>query len=177
MDANDASGAKEGPEGLPRVTYHDPCHLSKSMGVSEEPRRILESLSGWEYVEMPEADRCCGNGGTFNLSHYDISLKIGERKRDNIVSVSPSAVATTCPACMLQLMDQLGRKGDLVEVRHVAELYAEDLGLDYKALARGEAPGIHDEPDTHAEPDDTHAGPDSKTPGGDGQKGALGAGA
>jgi glycolate oxidase iron-sulfur subunit len=109
------------------VTYHDPCHLNKSLGVSAEPRELLKSLPGYQFKEMPEADRCCGNGGSFNLFNYPISKKIGQVKRDNIVSVKPSTVATSCPACMLQLMDLLSQNKDDIEVKHVIELYAETL--------------------------------------------------
>jgi glycolate oxidase iron-sulfur subunit len=115
-------------EGGPRrVTYHDSCHLKKSLGVSEEPRAILKSLTGMTFAEMPEADRCCGSGGSFTLSHYDLSKEIGGRKRDNIMSVNPEVVATGCPACMMQIMDMLSQSGAPVEVRHVVELYAETL--------------------------------------------------
>ncbi|MDR2405808.1 MAG: (Fe-S)-binding protein [Deltaproteobacteria bacterium] len=117
---------EDSPE-LPIVTYHDPCHLRKSLNVWEEPREILKSLPAYRYQEMPEAERCCGNGGSFNLSHYDLSLKIGQRKRESIESVSPQVVATSCPACMLQLMDLLSQNHDDIKVRHVLELYAETL--------------------------------------------------
>lgn len=109
------------------VTYHDPCHLRKGLGVHAEPRAILKSIPGLAFKEMPEADRCCGNGGSFNLFHYDLSKKIGQVKRDSIVSVQPEVVATGCPACMLSLMDVLSQNGDQIEVRHVAELYADTL--------------------------------------------------
>jgi glycolate oxidase iron-sulfur subunit len=130
-DFPDRRGVPEpgGGGGAPRrrLTYHDPCHLRRALNVAEEPRRILKSLPDWEYLEMPEADRCCGSGGSFTLLHPDISESIGVRKRTNITSVSPDAVATTCPACMIQLMDMLSRSGDRIEVRHLAELYAESL--------------------------------------------------
>jgi glycolate oxidase iron-sulfur subunit len=109
------------------VTYHDACHLKKGLGVSAEPRAILKSIPGLSYKEMPEADRCCGNGGSFNLFNYELSKKIGQVKRDNIVSVKPDVVATGCPACTLQIMDLLSQNGDQIEVRHVAELYADSL--------------------------------------------------
>jgi glycolate oxidase iron-sulfur subunit len=109
------------------VTYHDPCHLKKALGVGAEPRTILKSIPGYSFKEMPEADRCCGNGGSFNLFNYDLSKKIGQVKRDNIMSVKPEVVATSCPACMLQLMDLLSQNGDPVQVRHVVELYADSL--------------------------------------------------
>ncbi|MDR2199635.1 MAG: (Fe-S)-binding protein [Deltaproteobacteria bacterium] len=112
---------------LPRVVYHDPCHLRKSLGVFEEPRIILKSLPGHLYREAPGAERCCGNGGSFNLAHYDLSFQIARRKRADLISVSPRVAATTCPACMLQLMDVFSREGDAVEVRHVIELYADSM--------------------------------------------------
>ena len=110
-----------------RITYHDSCHMKKSLGVSEQPRDILKSLPGWQFVEMPEADRCCGCGGSFTLYNYDLSKQIGQRKRDNIVSVRPDAVAMGCPACMMQIMDVLSQNNDNIPVKHVIELYAETL--------------------------------------------------
>lgn len=115
----------QGEEGARVVTYHDSCHLKKSLGVSQQPRQILKSVPGWRFVEMPEADRCCGSGGSFTLSHYDLSKDIGQRKRDNIMSVKPDAVAAACPACMMQLMDMLSRNNDGVPVKHVIEIYAD----------------------------------------------------
>ena len=110
-----------------RVTYHDSCHMKKSLGVVEQPRKMLRALPGFELAEMPESDRCCGSGGSFTLAHYDLSKQIGQRKRDNIVSVNPDMVAVGCPACMMQIMDMLSRNGDNIPVKHVIELYAETL--------------------------------------------------
>jgi glycolate oxidase iron-sulfur subunit len=126
------------------LTYHDPCHLRRSMGVWEEPRKILKSLPGYRYLEMPEAERCCGNGGSFNLQHYDISTDIGKRKRDNIVSVKPKVLATSCPACMLQISDMLSQENDKVEVRHVIELYAEYLENRDSFLKSSEGEDVKD---------------------------------
>lgn len=110
-----------------RVTFHDSCHLKKSLGVSAQPRALIRQNPNYELVEMPEADRCCGCGGSFTLFHYDLSKNIGQRKRDNIVSTGASAVATGCPACMMQLSDALSRNKDDVLVKHPIEIYAEML--------------------------------------------------
>ncbi len=105
-----------------RVTYHDPCHLSRGMGVREAPRKILQHLPGIEYVEMEDADRCCGGGGLFSLAHYDLSLKIGQHKVDRIVESGADVVATACPSCQLQLEDLLRRAGSNIQVVHLCEL-------------------------------------------------------
>jgi glycolate oxidase iron-sulfur subunit len=110
-----------------KVTYHDPCHLKKSMKVFEQPRALLKSSSKVEFVEMAEPDRCCGCGGSFNLQHYGLSKDIGKIKRDNIVASGADVVATGCPACMMQISDMLSQHGDKIAVKHVMEIYAETL--------------------------------------------------
>jgi glycolate oxidase iron-sulfur subunit len=109
------------------LTYHDPCHLRKSIGVAAQPRVLLQANSNYKFKEMAEADRCCGCGGSFNLQHYDISASIGKRKRDNIVQSGCETIATSCPACMLQISDMLSQAGDQVKVKHAIEIYAESL--------------------------------------------------
>ncbi len=110
-----------------KVTFHDPCHLKKSLGVATQPRAVVELSPNYSVVEMAEADRCCGCGGSFNLFHYDYSCAIGERKRNNIVDSKANIVATGCPACMMQLEDMLSQHSDNVTVKHSIELYAESL--------------------------------------------------
>ncbi|MGA6925313.1 MAG: (Fe-S)-binding protein [Desulfosarcina sp.] len=110
-----------------KVTYHDPCHLKKSLKVFAEPRTILNASRGYRLVEMNESDWCCGMGGSFNVQHYGISSHIGERKRDHIAATGCDVVATGCPACMMQISDALSRAGDPIAVRHPMEIYAESL--------------------------------------------------
>jgi glycolate oxidase iron-sulfur subunit len=109
------------------VTYHDPCHLSKSLGVSTEPRALIKANSRYFLREMPASDWCCGLGGSFNLQYYDISAKIGKRKRDNIKSTGCSVLATGCPACMIHISDMLSKSGDQIVVKHPVTIYAESL--------------------------------------------------
>ncbi len=109
------------------VTYHDPCHLKNSLGVTEQPRKLLKASKGVKYVEMNEAGVCCGNGGSFNLFHYDLSQEIGSKKADNVIASKAAVVATSCPACMMQLSDMLSQKNGDVAVKHVIEIYAETL--------------------------------------------------
>ena len=113
--------------GSVRVTFHDSCHLKKSLGVSVQPRELVRMNKGYTLVEMPEPDSCCGCGGSFTLTHYDISQKIGQRKRENIIASGADVVATGCPACMMQLSDMLARNNDGVRVKHAIEIYAESL--------------------------------------------------
>jgi FAD/FMN-containing dehydrogenase/Fe-S oxidoreductase len=117
-----------------RVTYHSSCHL-RAAGVTKEPRKILSSLPGVDYVEMPDADRCAGGAGTYIVKNYDASQRIFERKRRAVAEAGADVVATSCPACMIQLRNGLS-KGSDVEVKHLAQVLqesyeaAEPAGLD-----------------------------------------------
>jgi FAD/FMN-containing dehydrogenase/Fe-S oxidoreductase len=101
-----------------RVSYHSSCHL-RAAGVTKEPRQLLKDLPGVLYVEMPDADRCAGGAGTFCVKNPDLSERIFERKRRGIRASGAEVVATSCPACMIQLNS--GLKGE-VKVRHLAQL-------------------------------------------------------
>ncbi len=109
------------------ITYHDPCHLKKSLGVSSEPRTLIKANKDYSFKEMPEADWCCGMGGSFNLQYYEISSGIGKRKSGNIKAAGADVVATGCPACMIQISDMLSRANEKITVKHPIEIYAESI--------------------------------------------------
>jgi glycolate oxidase iron-sulfur subunit len=109
------------------LTYHDPCHLKKSLGVAAQPRALIQANPAYILKEMPESDWCCGCGGSFNLQHYEASAAIGRRKRDNIAASQARVVATGCPACMVQITGLASQAGLRLRVKHTVEIYAEFL--------------------------------------------------
>ncbi|MDR3589209.1 MAG: (Fe-S)-binding protein [Negativicutes bacterium] len=119
-------GLKAGEKPLQGVvTYHDPCHLARGQGVTSAPRQILKAIPGLTFVEMEESDRCCGGAGTFNVMHYDLSMKILDRKLGYIQKVNPAMVATGCPACRMQLEHGIARHELPIRVTHPVELLAQ----------------------------------------------------
>ncbi len=123
----DLSSLKGEPAGAGEIiTYHDPCHLRKSLGVFEEPRQVIRSC-GHNLVEMSSPDQCCGMGGSFNLDHYDLSSRIGKEKALDIMATGCSTVATSCPACMMQISDMLARENARIRVKHPVQIYADHL--------------------------------------------------
>jgi glycolate oxidase iron-sulfur subunit len=104
------------------VTWHEPCHLGRYLGVKEPPRQILRNLKDIKFVEMSKPDRCCGMAGAFSIYFYDISKKIAAKKVEDIKSTGADVVVTDCPGCQIQLIDNIQRAGLHVEVRHIMEL-------------------------------------------------------
>lgn len=114
------------------ITYHDPCHLAKSLNVSDEPRELIKANPHYRFKEMLDADKCCGLGGSFGLNNYKISASIGKDKCANIKASGCSTVATSCPACMIQLYDMLSKAKERIAVRHSIEIYVESLTMKDK---------------------------------------------
>jgi len=106
------------------VTYHDPCHLARGLGVTRQPRELLTAISGVRLAEMREPSRCCGGAGSFSLTHQELSIAIGARKAADIAQTGAEVVATSCPGCRMQLADVLAQAGDDRPVAHVVELLA-----------------------------------------------------
>jgi glycolate oxidase iron-sulfur subunit len=107
------------------VTYHDSCHLKKTMKVSREPREILNGIPGVTFKEMSAPDACCGSGGSYVLTHFGTSTDIAERKVLDAGRTGADTVTTGCPACMMQLFDNIHRFGQTQQVRHYVSLLAE----------------------------------------------------
>ena len=124
MDMESSLGqSSEGPAIHGRavtVSYHDPCHLRIAQKQTRAPRILLESLNGVTLKEAPHAGRCCGHGGAFNLSHYDLSMDMCGRRMDDFKRIGPDVIATGCTGCLLQLQEGVVRSGmgDEVEVCH-----------------------------------------------------------
>jgi glycolate oxidase iron-sulfur subunit len=105
-----------------RVTYQDPCHLAHAQGVRDEPRTLLRRVPELDFIEMPEADRCCGSAGVYNLVQADYALRLLDTKMADIRSIGAEAVVTANPGCMLQLRFGAERERLSLRVYHFAEI-------------------------------------------------------
>lgn len=104
------------------ATWHDPCHLVRYQNIKDQPRAFLKGLKGLKYAEMPNADLCCGMGGSFSVYHYDITKKIADKKMDGIKATGADIVVTACPGCMINLIDNVLRNKMPQKVYHFLEL-------------------------------------------------------
>ncbi|MEE9224978.1 MAG: (Fe-S)-binding protein [Bacteroidota bacterium] len=105
-----------------RVTYHEACHLVHSQRISHQPREILRSIPGLEYVELDEASWCCGSAGIYNVVRYEDSVKLLERKMRHIQNTGADVVSTANPGCLLQLQYGSLRFGIPIVSTHVISL-------------------------------------------------------
>ncbi|MCL6446897.1 MAG: LUD domain-containing protein [Armatimonadetes bacterium] len=115
-------------EGTPfgPVTYHDSCHLKRSLGVYREPRELLVR-AGAQLQEMAWSDRCCGFGGSYSIQFPELSRPILEQKIANIAASGARMVAMDCPGCLLQIRGGLDYRDLPVKAEHTASIIGDIL--------------------------------------------------
>ncbi len=116
---------KEG-QALGQITYHDSCHLKRTLHAEKEPRELLTE-AGYQITEMFECDMCCGMGGSYSLKFPEISKPILTRKLSNIKASGAPAVAMDCPGCVMQIRGGFDKDGTKIAVKHTVELLADRL--------------------------------------------------
>jgi len=118
-----AIGFKKPPQILAqRVTYHDACHLVHGQKVARQPREIIRAIAGDNYVELNEASWCCGSAGIYNLTHFDTSMQLLERKMQNVLATGVQMLVTGNPGCAIQLQHGCRQAGVEIEIVHPATL-------------------------------------------------------
>lgn len=110
-----------------RVTYHDPCHMVRGQGITEQPRKLLKMIPGIEFKEMKDAAVCCGSAGSYCITHYDTAIRINNHKVRNIREAGVDYVATGCPTCVMHIQDNLLQHESGEKVRFVVEMLADSL--------------------------------------------------
>jgi L-lactate dehydrogenase complex protein LldE len=106
------------------ATYHDGCSGLRELGVKQQPRRLLASVDGLHLTELPDAEVCCGFGGTFCIKYPEISDKMVTDKAADIAATGAEAVLAGDLGCLLNIAGKLARRGSPIETRHVAEVLA-----------------------------------------------------
>jgi glycolate oxidase iron-sulfur subunit len=121
-----------------RLAYHDACHLGHAQGVRAQPRAVLETIPGLQVTDIPEAEICCGSAGIWNLVNPEPAAELGRRKVENVLSVTPDALATSNPGCLLQIRRYW--PGNLPMFHPIELLDASIRGVDPIASVAGRRP-------------------------------------
>jgi L-lactate dehydrogenase complex protein LldE len=107
-----------------KVTYHDSCSGLRELGVSGQPRRLLETVKGLTLIEAEDRDVCCGFGGTFSVKYPDISNAMVTRKADLYRATDADFVLGGDLGCLMNIAGKLSRDNASIRCRHVAEVLA-----------------------------------------------------
>ncbi|MFC4554029.1 (Fe-S)-binding protein [Georgenia faecalis] len=105
-----------------RVTYHPTCHSLRMIKVGDRPLRLLRAVRGIDLVPLPEAESCCGFGGTFALKNAETSTAMVADKADHIVATGAEVVVSGDYSCLMNIGGRLSRDGADVRVAHLAEV-------------------------------------------------------
>ncbi|HEX6073963.1 MAG TPA: (Fe-S)-binding protein [Micromonosporaceae bacterium] len=107
-----------------RVTYHPTCHSLRSLRVADKPLRLLRQVRGIDLVELPDAEQCCGFGGTFAVKNPDTSTAMLADKMRNVLATRAEVVAAGDSSCLMHIGGGLSRLRTGTRTLHLAEILA-----------------------------------------------------
>jgi L-lactate dehydrogenase complex protein LldE len=107
-----------------RVTYHPTCHSLRMIRVADKPLRLLRRVRGIDLVELPEADVCCGFGGTFALKNAEVSTAMLADKMTNVLGTGAEICTAGDSSCLMHIGGGLSRLSTGVRTVHLAEILA-----------------------------------------------------
>jgi Fe-S oxidoreductase len=107
-----------------RVTLHPTCHSKRLLGVGDRPERLLRAVRGITMVDLPEADECCGFGGTFALKNPDVSVAMGSDKARHVRESGAEVLVAGDNSCLMHIGGLLTRQRAGIRVMHLAEILA-----------------------------------------------------
>ena len=114
------------------VTYHDPCHIGRHMGIYEDPREVLEALPNAELVEMHKSENtasCCGAGGGVRSTNRNLARGAADTRIKEAEETGASILTTACPFCTFNLREGVERNGSEIEMLDFPEFVSKVLGL------------------------------------------------
>jgi L-lactate dehydrogenase complex protein LldE len=107
-----------------RVAYHSSCQLNRGLGVSAQPRALIEAVEGVELMAMDKADSCCGFGGEFAAAYPELSTAMVTEKANAFLASGAEVLVACEPGCLLNIGGYLSRNHPDRKVMHLAELLA-----------------------------------------------------
>lgn len=112
-----------------KITYHDPCELSRLLGVIEAPRNVLTTSSN-TFLELPENklnSHCCGGGGLYKGVDTDNSLEIAKKRVGQAESIGSETLVSACPSCIMNLYQATRFMKSKVKVMDFADAIARQI--------------------------------------------------
>src|SRR5262249_25152982 len=107
------------------ITYHDSCQAVHGLRISQEPRRLLQSVPQLDFRELPDSPCCCGGAGTYWLEHPELWQKVLDVKMDHIRRSGASTVVTTATSCILHIRYGAKKNRWPLNVMHLSQLIEE----------------------------------------------------
>jgi L-lactate dehydrogenase complex protein LldE len=110
------------------VTLHPSCHSLRSLNVGDKPARLLRHVRGLTLVDLPEADQCCGFGGTFAVKNADVSAAMLSEKVNCVLNTGAEICTAGDNSCLMNISGALSRQRTGVRCLHLAEILAASEG-------------------------------------------------
>lgn len=105
-----------------KATYHPSCHMTRLLGVTDAPFKLLKHVKGLELIDLPKKEHCCGFGGTFSVKMPEISEQMVDEKIFHIEETEADVLIGADYGCLMNIGGRINRLGKPIKIMHIAEI-------------------------------------------------------
>lgn len=90
--------------------------------VGDKVLKLLRAVDSIDLVELPEADSCCGFGGTFAVKNAETSTAMLQDKMRNIATTGADVCTAGDSSCLMHIGGGLSRIKSGTRTLHLAQI-------------------------------------------------------
>src|SRR5699024_5826515 len=105
-----------------KITFHPSCHMTRILGVKDQPVTLLKNVKGAEIIDLPIKEDCCGFGGTFAIDNSVISGEMVKEKSEHVSDTGADYLVGGDIACLLNIGGRMQREGKNIKIAHITEI-------------------------------------------------------
>lgn len=105
-----------------KAAYHDSCAGLRECKIKQEPRQLLKEVDGLQLLELPDAETCCGFGGTFSVKYPDISIAMGQQKVEQAMGLGAEYLISTDLSCLMHMQGYVQKNNLPIKTLHLADV-------------------------------------------------------
>ena len=106
------------------VTYHPSCHGMRLLRLGSRQEDLLRTVADIDLRPLPDAEECCGFGGTFSVKMPEVSSAMVSDKVRHIKDTQAEYVTAGDSSCLMNIGGALSRQHQGIRSIHMAEILA-----------------------------------------------------
>ena len=112
-----------------KVGFHNSCHSYRELGIDEQPIKLMNQISGFEWTQPEGEPVCCGFGGLFSFKHTAIAETMAKTRLEMFTNVGANTIISNDPGCIMHLKQEAKALDVQIQILHLTEFIAKAMNL------------------------------------------------
>jgi len=112
-----------------KIGFHNSCHSYRELGITEQPIKLMNQISGFEWAQPEGEPVCCGFGGLFSFKHHEIAETMAKTRLEMFTSIGADTIVSNDPGCIMHMKQEANALNIKIQILHLTEFIAKAMNL------------------------------------------------